>query len=246
MDFLPELEPVENLETNEEKETETNVEMEIKQLNEPPTEEPIVEEESPFQEKQVQKPKQKPKKRRGEPKAKPKPKPKRVEEVKNMMIYEEKDEEEEEPPEREEKIEIDPKRAKRLENLKKAREARKAKADYKKKTPKLKPALEPEPSIRETFNTHLLPTEEEKQKMIMEREHYQFMTFMNNMEKYKNFKKGFQMAQMADEFKEKKKQEKPKPKPKPQEQAKQEKQVRPTPSIIKNEEPFNEYSSYFS
>ena len=194
MDFLPELEPVENLEPVEENKTEPNVEMEIKKLNEPPPVEPEPEEESPFQEKQIQKPIQKLKKRRGEPKAKPKPKPKKQAkqtEVKNMMIYEEQEEEqaeqEEEPPEREDKIEIDPKREKRLENLKKAREARKAKAEYKKKTPKLKPALEPEPSIRETFNTHLLPTEEEKQKIMMEREHYQFMNFMNNMEKYKKF-----------------------------------------------------------
>ena len=236
MEFLPELLPAEML--NEEppkKETEPSVELEIKNLNEPPPEEPEPEEESPFQ-----KPIQKPKKRRGQPKAKPKPKPKKEEEVKNMMIYEE-PEEEEEPPEREEKIEIDPKREKRLENLKKAREARKAKAEYKKKTPKLKPALEPEPNIRETFNTHLLPTEEEKKKIMMEREHYQFMNFMSNMEKYKNFKKGYKMAQMEEELIEKEKQKK-----KPVEKPVQAKPVKKeTPSIVKNEEPFNEYSKYF-
>jgi len=239
MDFLPELEPVENLEPVEEKKTEPNVEMEIKKLNEPPLEEVEPEEESPFQEKQVQKPIQKPKKRRGQPKAKPKPK---KTEVKNMMIYEEPQEEEEEPPEREDKIEIDPKREKRLENLKKAREARKAKAEYKKKTPKLKPALEPEPSIRETFNTHLLPTEEEKQKIMMEREHYQFMNFMSNMEKYKNFKKGFRMAQMEEELIEKEKAKQVQAK---QTQAKQTPIKKQTPTIVKNEEPFNEYSKYF-
>lgn len=239
MEFLPELLPAEmlNEEPVEEKKTEPNVEMEIKKLNEPPLEEVEPEEETPFE---------KPKKRRGQPKAKRKPKIKAPKaEVKNMMIYEEPEqaeqEEEEEPPEREDKIEIDPKREKRLENLKKAREARKAKAEYKKKTPKLKPALEPEPSIRETFNTHLLPTEEEKQKIMMEREHYQFMNFMSNMEKYKNFKKGYKMAQMEEELIEKEKQKKTQAKPVQAKAVKKE-----TPSIVKNEEPeFNEYSKYF-
>jgi len=229
MEFLPELLPVENIENLEpppEQEIEPSVELDIRQLNEPPLEEPEPQEETPFEE---------PKKRRGQPKAKRKPKIKPVQEVKNMMIYEEKEEEEEDPPEREDKIIIDPKREKRLENLKKAREARRIKTEYKKKTPKLKPSLEPEPSIRETFNTHLQPTEEEKQKIMMEREHYQFMNFMSNMEKYKNFKKGFRMAQMEDEIVEKEKKKREQVKKVPQKQ---------TPSIIKNE-PLNEYSKYF-
>lgn len=232
MDFLPKLEPVENLEPIEKKETVNEVELEIKEMNEPPLQEPEPEEESPFQAKQKPKQKPKPKKRRGEPKAKPKPKPKT-----QMMVYEEQEEEEEEPPEeREEEIIIDPKRKQKLDNLKKAREARKAKAEYKKRTPKLKPALEPEPSIRETFNTHLLPTEAEKQKMLMEREHMQFMSFMNNMEKYKSMKKGFQYAMMEDE-------EKQKP-PKPQVSDTKPKVIK-KPSIIENPKPFNEYSKYF-
>ncbi len=232
MEFLPELLPAEMLEPVEENKPATvddgkKVEMEIKKLNEPPLEEPEPEEESPF--------KAPPPKRRGEPKKK---RTRKKEEVEHHVVYEKPESEEEELPEREDKIIIDPKREKRLENLKKAREARKAKAEYKKKTPKLKPALEPEPSIRETFNTHLQPTEEEKQKIMMEREHYQFMNFMSNMEKYKNFKKGFKMAQMEDEIieKEKRKQVKKVPQKVPE---------KTTPSIIKNNEPFNEYSKYF-
>jgi len=186
MDFLPKLEPVENLAPPKPKEP--ALELEIKNLNEPPLEEPEPEEQSPF--KKIPK---KIKKERGQPKKKPKKKP--IEEV--QMIYEE-EEEEEEPVDRQDEIVIDPKREKRLENLRKAREARKAKSDYKKKTPKIKPALSPEPTIRETFNKHLLPTEEEKKHDIMEKEHLQFMKFMNNMEKYKTLKSGFQTAEIID------------------------------------------------
>lgn len=254
MDYLPELLPTEMLdaENPEKNDTENALEVEIKEMNEPPPVEPEPEEESIFEKPQPKKPIQKLKKRRGEPRAKRKPKPKKETEVKNMVVYEEKDEqaeqeeEEEQLEEREEKIVIDPKREKKLENLKKAREARKAKAEYKKRTPKLKPAPAPEPSIQETFNTHLLPTEEEKQQMIMEREHFQFMKFMSNMEKYKNFKKGFQIAQMEDEIIEKQKktqakQTQAKPVQAKQTQAKQEKK----PSIIESNQPFNEYSKYF-
>jgi len=78
--------------------------------------------------------------------------------------------------------------AKQLAALEIARAKRAEKASVKRRTPKINPPPPPPENIRETFNTHLLPSAEEKQKQKHQEDFLQFNTFLDHMETYKRIK----------------------------------------------------------
>jgi hypothetical protein len=143
-----------------------------------PSLEPEEEEEiMPFMEKPIGKV------RRGQPKAKPKRMRKKV--VANEGL----ESGEIETPAKTELSQ------RQLDTLAKAREAKKVKSDYKKRTPQLKqpPAL-PQP-IRERFNTHLLPNKEAVADKQLQDEHVSFMKFMGHMDQYNTVKHSYKAKQ---------------------------------------------------
>ena len=180
---LPILAKVHEIEAFSDEDTSISIESgeEVQPSLEPEEEEEIM----PFMEKPIGKV------RRGQPKAKPK----RMRKKKNEVSVENGEIEAQTLPVEQVRTLKTELSQRQLDTLAKAREAKKAKSDYKKRTPQLKqpPAL-PQP-IRERFNTHLLPNKEAVANKQLQDEHVSFMKFMGHMDQYNTVKQSYKAKQ---------------------------------------------------